>query len=291
MRRLLRHPALFLLTTTVYLLTASACTANTLAPAAEPTVEPPPQLMPTATAIPPPEPTPPPLPPPELTPGSGIVVGGEVFVRPEPSTMNIQIGRLPDGDPVEVVGVVQGENWLVGKQTWVSSTPAWASEWLQIEGGGYVYGAFVFTLQPGETSPFVDPGDQEKWVDVSLSQQTATAMVGDQAVHVAPVTTGLPGFDTPKGTHYIEPDGRIVIETMTASQAGYSPEQAQYDVERVLFTQYFDREGDALHLNYWRPDSVFGAEPTSHGCVGMQLHDAQYFWLFAEAGTRVEIHD
>jgi lipoprotein-anchoring transpeptidase ErfK/SrfK len=105
------------------------------------------------------------------------------------------------------------------------------------------------------------------------------------------VTTGLPGFDTPRGTHHIEPDGRVVIETMTASQAGYSHEQAQYEVERVLFTQYFDREGDALHLNYWRPDSVFGSQPTSHGCVGMQLHDAQYFWLFAEAGTRVEIHD
>jgi lipoprotein-anchoring transpeptidase ErfK/SrfK len=59
----------------------------------------------------------------------------------------------------------------------------------------------------------------------------------------------------------------------------------------VLFTQYFDRQGDALHLNYWRPESAFGAQPTSHGCVGMLLHDAQYLWLFAEPGMRVEIHD
>ena len=291
MRELPRRRVLFLLAAAVVLLTASACTFDTLSPAAEPTLAPPPELIPTPTAVPAPEPTPPPPPPPELTPGSGIVVGGEVFVRPEPGTFNQHIGRLPDGYPVEVLGVVQGENWLLGRQTWVPSTPAWASEWLQIEGGGYVYGGFVFILQPGETSPLIDPGDQEKWVDVSLSQQTATAMVGDQAIHVAPVTTGLPGFETPKGTHYIEPDGRIVIETMTASQAGYSPQQATYEVERVLFTQYFDRQGNALHLNYWRPESVFGVQATSHGCVGMQLHDAQYFWLFAEAGTRVEIHD
>ena len=63
-----------------------------------------------------------------------------------------------------------------------------------------------------------------------------------------------------------------------------------YDVERVLFTQYYDRSGDALHLNYWRPKQVFGHTATSHGCVGMQLHDAQWFWLFGAPGMRVEIH-
>jgi hypothetical protein len=58
----------------------------------------------------------------------------------------------------------------------------------------------------------------------------------------------------------------------------------------VLFTQYFDRNGDALHLNYWRPDSVFGHSATSHGCVGMEMHEAQYFWLFGFPGMRVVIH-
>ena len=77
---------------------------------------------------------------------------------------------------------------------------------------------------------------------------------------------------------------------MTASQAGYSPQQAAYDVENVLFTQYYDRNGDALHLNYWRPKEVFGRTATSHGCVGMQLHDAQWFWLFGAPEMRVEIH-
>jgi len=253
-----------------------------------------PTLVPTQipTSVPPtltPEPSL--TPAPQLQAGSAIVVGGEVRTRPEPSTRNIPIGALPDQEPVRIAAVVQGENWLVGEQTWVSASPAWAGEWLQMEDGSYVYGAFVFQLREGETSPLLDFGGEEKWIDVNLSEQTARAMVGERAVHVAAATTGAPGFETPRGTHYIEPDGRVVLERMTASQAGYDPSQARYDVERVLFTQYFDRQGNALHLNYWRPDSVFGAAPTSHGCVGLRLHDAQYFWLFAQPGSRVEIHD
>jgi hypothetical protein len=268
------------LTQACYLGPAKPTPTPTLVPTQIPTPEPP-----TLT----PEPSPTPIP--RLQAGSAIVVGGEVRTRPDPSTHNIPIGSLPDQEPVLIAAVVQGENWLVGEQTWVSESPPWASEWLQLADGSYVFGAFVFQLVEGETSPLLDSGGEEKWIDVNVSEQTARAMVGEQAVHLAGVTTGAPGFETPLGTHYIEPDGRVVLERMTASQAGYDPSQARYDVERVLFTQYFDRQGDALHLNYWRADSVFGSAPTSHGCVGLRLHDAQYFWLFAEPGTRVEIHD
>jgi hypothetical protein len=290
-RRHLRHVlglALSLATLVLNLALGQACYFGPVHATPTPTLVPtdiPTPVPPTLT------PEPPLTPVPQLQAGSAIVVGGEVRTRPEPSTQDIPIGTLADQEPVQIAAVVQGENWLVGEQTWVSVSPPWASEWLQLEDGSYVYGAFVFQLQQGETSPLLDFGGEEKWIDVNLSEQTVRAMVGEQAVHVAAATTGAPGFETPRGTHYVEPDGRVVLERMTASQAGYDPSQARYDVERVLFTQYFDRQGDALHLNYWRSDSVFGATPTSHGCVGLRLHDAQYFWLFAEPGTRVEIHD
>jgi hypothetical protein len=228
---------------------------------------------------------------PELQPGEAIVVGGELRTRAGPSSQTEQLGTLRDRQRVEIVARVQGENWLVGSQTWVGSTPAWAREWFHLEDGSYVYGPFVFIVFEGERSPLAKPPeDQEKWIDVSISRQVARAMVGDEAVFTAPVSTGAPPFDTPMGTFTIEDDGRIAVEKMTASQAGYDPRRAQYDVERVLFTQYFDRWGNALHLNYWRPHSVFGQTPTSHGCVGMELHEAQYIWLFARPGMRVEIH-
>ena len=285
-------PALRVLTFALILGLGPACYLGPSEPSPTPTSVP--ADIPTSipTPVPPtltPEPSPTPVP--YIQAGDALVVGGEVRVRAEPSTHNRPIGTLPPQAPVLIEAVVQGENWLVGEQTWVSVSPPWASEWLQLEAGGYVYGAFVFQLREGETSPLLDFGGEEKWIDVDLSEQTVRAMVGGEPVHVAQATTGASGFETPRGTHYVEPDGRIVVERMTASQAGYSPSQATYDVERVLFTQYFDRQGDALHLNYWRPDSVFGSTPTSHGCVGLPLHDAQYFWLFAQPGTRVEIHD
>jgi hypothetical protein len=229
-------------------------------------------------------------PTPELGIGSAIIVGGEVRTRAEPHTRGDAVGELPDLTHVQIAEAVQGEDWLVGSQTWVPSPPPWTRTWYRLTDGTFVYAAFVFILQPGEVSPLQDAGDVEKWIDVNVSTQTATAMIGDLPVYKAPVSSGSPQFPSPLGTHRIEPDGRLAVERMTASQAGYSPQQARYDVERVLFTQYYDRNGDALHLNYWRPAEVFGRTPTSHGCVGMQLHDAQYFWLFGQPGMRVEIH-
>ena len=253
-----------------------------------------PTPVPTATYAPP---TQPPLPtaipttPPLLGEGTSIVIGGELRKRGDPSTASEQVGTLPDGAPVRVAAVVKGENWLVGAQTWVSTAPEWTTDWYQLDDGTYIYSAFIFTLLPGESSPLRDPAGAEKWIDVNVSTQTATAMIGDQAVHIALATTGSPEFPSPLGRHDIEPDGRVSLVDMTASQAGYAPEQASYNVERVLFTQYIDRYGNAIHLNYWRPDEVYGNTATSHGCVGLSLHDAQYFWLFGEPGMRVEIHE
>jgi L,D-transpeptidase-like protein len=250
-----------------------------------PTATPPP----TATAVP--SPTPVPTPVPQLTAGSAIVVGGELRTRKTPATTSELVATLSDHAMVQVAARVAGENWLVGTQTWAMSPPPWASEWFRLADGSFVYGAFVFLLQPGEVSPLQPvPAGVEKWIDVNLTNQTARAMAGDKAVFTAPVSTGAAPFITPEGHFAVEPDGRIAVEKMTATQAGYDARQAQYDVERVLFTQYFDQKGDALHLNYWRPHSVFGKMATSHGCVGIELHEAQYFWLFGAPGMRVEIH-
>ena len=43
----------------------------------------------------------------------------------------------------------------------------------------------------------------ERWIDVDLSDQTATAYVGWTPVYVASVSTGKPGWQTPTGTFYI----------------------------------------------------------------------------------------
>jgi len=128
----------------------------------------------------------------------------------------------------------------------------------------------------------------ERWIAVNLTTQRATAFVGAQAVHIAQVTTGVPGWETPVGDFRIYV--RIENETMDSLTIGIPREDSWgYYLEDVYFTQYFVG-GIALHYNYWRADSYFGNEPSSHGCVGMRYDDAKFFWDFATTGTRVVVH-
>jgi lipoprotein-anchoring transpeptidase ErfK/SrfK len=124
----------------------------------------------------------------------------------------------------------------------------------------------------------------ERWIDVDIDHQTATAMVGDRPLYTALVTTGKDGWETPRGTFKIL--SRVPDETMTSAAIGA---EEYYVLDHVLYTQYFTTKGHALHLNYWRDDYYFGRIRSSHGCVGMRLADAKFFWDFATFGTRVTI--
>ena len=126
-------------------------------------------------------------------------------------------------------------------------------------------------------------------IDVNLSTQTITAYEGSTPVYSAGVTTGRPGWATPTGNFSIV--NRVYDETMVSSTIGIPVDSpGGYDLTGILFTQYFDWSGDALHYNYWSPSSAFGSYPTSHGCVGMQYGPAAFFWDFATYGTPVTIH-
>lgn len=125
----------------------------------------------------------------------------------------------------------------------------------------------------------------ERWIDVDLARQTASAMIGDRALYTALVSTGKDGWETPPGTFHIL--ARVANETMTSASIGA---EESYVLENVLFTQYFTDRGHALHLNWWREDWYFGRIRSSHGCVGMRYADAEFFWRFAGMGTRVTIH-
>lgn len=137
--------------------------------------------------------------------------------------------------------------------------------------------------QPSGRLPAHSP--DERWIDIDLSELTLTAMVGDTPFYTALVTSGKEGYETPTGEFRIS--YRVADETMTS---GPGVEDFYY-IEHVLFTQYFTERGHAIHLNYWQPDSVFGHERTSHGCVGMRYADAEVLWNFATNGTRVVIHE
>jgi lipoprotein-anchoring transpeptidase ErfK/SrfK len=144
----------------------------------------------------------------------------------------------------------------------------------------------VPTIPPPNPPPVPGPDViGERWVDVDIGRQTATAMIGDRPLYTALVTTGKDGWETPRGTFRIL--SRVPDETMTSASIGADD---YYVLEHVLYTQYFTSQGHALHLNYWRDDYYFGRIRSSHGCVGMRMADAKFFWDFATFGTRVTIH-
>jgi lipoprotein-anchoring transpeptidase ErfK/SrfK len=154
------------------------------------------------------------------------------------------------------------------------------------------YGPALGSASPlDEAIPLLIPEDvreDEHWVDVNLSKQAAVAMVGREWTHVASVTTGKDGWNTPEGEFAIL--RRVSNETMTSASLFINDPDDQYVLTDVLYTQYFTAVGHALHLNYWQPDAVFGSRRTSHGCVGMRLPDAEYLWSHLGLGSRVVIH-
>ena len=159
--------------------------------------------------------------------------------------------------------------------------------------------AMAQTSGPLETSAELDvnsaPSDvpssqlSGRWIDANLSTATVTAMEGDTPVYSALSTIGTPNHPTPVGDFTIL--RRVYSETMDSSTIGIPPDApGGYYLTDVLYTQYFTEGGAALHYNYWSPDSAFGSQAGSHGCLGLRLDDARFFWDFATVGTPVIVH-
>jgi hypothetical protein len=200
---------------------------------------------------------------------TGTVMTNELYVRSGPDTSSPVVMTLTSGEKVAVVGETQGEDVQGGYSTWYQ-TPS----------GYYVYGRYVVQRN----------GGSGRWIDVDLSKQIATAMVDREPVYTAEVTVGRAAFATPTGVYSVLK--RVPNETMDSESIGI-PHDAPggYYVTDVLYTQYFTNEGHALHYNYWVDPAAFGNFPTSHGCIGLMLDDAKYFWDFASIGTPIVIHE
>lgn len=147
----------------------------------------------------------------------------------------------------------------------------------------------VVPLPIAATRPKVTEADvaglaPERWIDVDLTLQRMYAVVGKKVVYTATISSGKKDWETPTGTYHIL--YRVENETMTSASIGA---EEYYRLENVLYTQYFTYEGHALHYSWWKTPESFGT-PSSHGCLSETLRDAEFFWKFADVGTRVTIH-
>ncbi|MGC9346540.1 MAG: L,D-transpeptidase family protein [Anaerolineae bacterium] len=240
-----------------------------------PTEESMPTATPTPTATPMPtatlEPTPVPLNP--------RLIAGEngVNVRVGPSTVYEKIGYLEPSAEVPVTGESHG--------------------WWQIDYGGeeaFVFGEIVTAFDvadvpevtpPEVPSPTIDEPvfepapiwaiDEDRWIDVDLSEQRVTAYEGQTPVKSYLVSTGLPSTPTPEGQF------RIWVKFRYDDMAG-----ADYYLEDVPWVMYF-YQGYGFHGVWWHAN---WGHPMSHGCVNQPNEMAEWLFNFADVGTLVNIH-
>jgi hypothetical protein len=129
--------------------------------------------------------------------------------------------------------------------------------------------------------PEWQPALWSRRVDVDLTAQQLVAYEGDTPVFRAPVATGKDGFNTPTGTFAIY--SKYTMETMAGSAGGET-----WYVPNIPWVQYIVG-GVAFHGTYWHDQWGTGVR-MSHGCVNLNIDDAQWLYEWADIGTQVDIH-
>jgi len=125
----------------------------------------------------------------------------------------------------------------------------------------------------------VTPAAFSKLIEVDVNTKRLYAYQNGQLVNTFLVTAGVAATPTPIGEFHIW--DKVALQTMTGPG---------YVQPRVPWINYFDHLGDAVHGNYWRASSVFGNVNTSHGCVGVQVNQAEWIYNWAPIGTTVITH-
>jgi lipoprotein-anchoring transpeptidase ErfK/SrfK len=147
-------------------------------------------------------------------------------------------------------------------------------------------GGAEFNLN-GVAVPFATentPAGYKYLIEGNLTTKTLYAYQDGTLVKTFQMSAGKPSTPTPVGTF------TIWTKVRSVNMWGYNPDGSKYVQPNVPYVMYFDKNGDAIHGNYWRPDSVFGNVNTSHGCLGLRVADSKWIFDWAPIGTTVVTH-
>jgi lipoprotein-anchoring transpeptidase ErfK/SrfK len=139
---------------------------------------------------------------------------------------------------------------------------------------------------PQQTVPFqaVTPAAFNKLLEVNVVTKQMYAYDKGQLTRTFPISAGAPATPTPLGQYSIYE--KLTVQDMT----GLNADGSKYLQPHVHWINYFLPGGYAVHGNYWRPLSVFGAVNTSHGCVSLPDDQAEWVYDWAPIGTTVITH-
>jgi len=130
----------------------------------------------------------------------------------------------------------------------------------------------------------VAPSAFDKLLEVNLTTKQMWAYEKGQLVRSFAISAGAPETPTPIGQFKIY--SKLAVQDMR----GYNPNGTKYFQPHVRWVNYFLPGGYAVHGNYWRPLSWFGARNSSHGCVSLPDDQAKWVYDWAPVGTTVITH-
>jgi hypothetical protein len=130
----------------------------------------------------------------------------------------------------------------------------------------------------------VSPSAFDKLLEVNVSTKQMWAYDKGVLTRSFPISAGAPATPTPIGQYKIY--SKLPVQDMR----GYNADGTKYFQPHVRWVNYFLPGGYAVHGNYWRPLSWFGAINSSHGCVSLPDYDAKWIYDWAPIGTTVITH-
>ena len=120
---------------------------------------------------------------------------------------------------------------------------------------------------------------------VDVTDHTMTVTRNGKVLRVIPITTGKAGFLTRDGTKVVMTKERFrVMDSTTVDIPAASPDAYRLKVEYALRLTY---SGEFVHAAPWSVAHQ-GKENVSHGCTGMSLANAAWFYSMSRVGDVVK---
>ena len=124
----------------------------------------------------------------------------------------------------------------------------------------------------------------EKWVDISLADNSVTAYVGGKVAggpyYMVP---GAPDTPTVTGTFH------VYLKYDVQTMRGENADGTKYETEGVPWVTYFTGSY-AMHGAPWRSSFGWSGYGGSHGCVNMPVDAAKFIYDWTDMGDTVVVH-
>lgn len=123
---------------------------------------------------------------------------------------------------------------------------------------------------------------------VDANSHTMNVYKAGQLLRSIPVTTGKPGFETRSGTKVLITKERSRI--MDAATGGTSLDNPEYYRVNAEYAMRLTYSGEFVHAAPWSTGAQ-GSANVSHGCIGMNTANGEWWWNQNEIGDVVIVEN